>query len=33
MDWRFQDDNGQVALVTLKFELLRWINGDLINTT
>lgn len=28
-----QDDNGRVALVTLKFELLRWINGDLINTT
>ena len=28
-----QDDNGRIALVTLKFELLRWINGDLINTT
>lgn len=27
-----QDKNGRVALVTLKFELDKWINGDLVNS-
>jgi len=27
-----QDKNGKIALVTLKFELNKWINGDLINS-
>ena len=28
-----QDENGRIALVTLKFELQRWLNGDLLNTS
>ncbi len=27
-----QDKNGRVALITLKFELDKWINGDLVNS-
>ncbi|MDQ7031099.1 MAG: CRISPR-associated protein Csx11 [Desulfonauticus sp.] len=27
-----QDKNGRIALVTLKFELDKWINGDLVNS-
>lgn len=27
-----QDKNGRVALVTLKFELGKWLNGDLVNS-
>lgn len=27
-----QDKNGRIALVTLKFELREWLNGDLLNT-
>ncbi len=27
-----QDKNGRVALVTLKFELKKWLNGDLVNS-
>lgn len=28
-----QDENGRIALVTLKFELKEWLNGNLVNTT
>jgi hypothetical protein len=27
-----QDKNGRIALVTLKFELEKWLNGDLVNS-
>ena len=27
-----QDKNGRIALVTLKFELEKWLNGDLLNS-
>ncbi|WP_457566913.1 CRISPR-associated protein Csx11 [Desulfurobacterium sp.] len=27
-----QDKNGRVALVTLKFELEKWLNGDMVNS-
>ncbi len=27
-----QDKNGKIALVTLKFELDKWLNGDLVNS-
>jgi hypothetical protein len=27
-----QDKEGRIALVTLKFEMKEWLNGDLINT-
>ena len=28
-----QDENGRIALVTLKFELQRWLNADMLNTS
>ncbi|OQM46682.1 CRISPR-associated protein Csx11 [Anoxybacillus sp. UARK-01] len=27
-----QDKNGKIALITLKFELAQWLNGDMLNT-
>lgn len=28
-----QDSNGRIALLTIKFELAEWLNGNLLNTT